>query len=248
MEVHAHSHTPRKKWTHYFWEFLMLFLAVFCGFLAEYQLEHVIEHQREKEYITSLITDLEYDTLQFSNNIQEISDKIPYFDSIYLFFKSPASFNNRLPFAYWGKTDLMGSYIPAEPTIQQLKNSGNLRLLRNKKLLDSILIYDSHIMGSYMTQINYLSEFHKKLIESRQKVFDNISVSHFMDERLKGEINSKKNYDLIIYTSDKIKLKELYNAYIELKVSDVFYILRLKERKKEAIQLIKFIKKEYHLN
>ena len=30
MEVHAHSHTARKKWTHYFWEFLMLFLAVFC--------------------------------------------------------------------------------------------------------------------------------------------------------------------------------------------------------------------------
>ena len=40
MEVHHHTHTPRKKWTHYFWEFLMLFLAVFCGFLAEYQLEH----------------------------------------------------------------------------------------------------------------------------------------------------------------------------------------------------------------
>ena len=31
MEVHHHpiaigSHTARKKWTHYFWEFLMLFL------------------------------------------------------------------------------------------------------------------------------------------------------------------------------------------------------------------------------
>ena len=34
MEVHAHTHTARKKWTHYFWEFLMLFLAVFCGFLG----------------------------------------------------------------------------------------------------------------------------------------------------------------------------------------------------------------------
>jgi len=42
MEVHQHAHTPRKKWTHYFWEFLMLFLAVFCGFLAEYKLEHTI--------------------------------------------------------------------------------------------------------------------------------------------------------------------------------------------------------------
>jgi hypothetical protein len=53
MEVHAHTHTPSppagragKKWTHYFWEFLMLFLAVFCGFLAEYQLEHKIESDR----------------------------------------------------------------------------------------------------------------------------------------------------------------------------------------------------------
>jgi hypothetical protein len=35
MEVHHHAHTARKKWTHYFWEFLMLFVAVFCGFLAE---------------------------------------------------------------------------------------------------------------------------------------------------------------------------------------------------------------------
>jgi hypothetical protein len=55
MEVHHHSHlasgethTSRKKWTHYFWEFLMLFLAVFCGFLAEYQLEHKIERDKEK--------------------------------------------------------------------------------------------------------------------------------------------------------------------------------------------------------
>ncbi len=54
MEVHAHTHTARKKWTHYFWEFLMLFLAVFCGFLAEYQLEHKIEKDREKQYIYSL--------------------------------------------------------------------------------------------------------------------------------------------------------------------------------------------------
>jgi hypothetical protein len=44
MEVHHHAHASdpalhrgRKKWTHNFWEFLMLFLAVFCGFLAENQ-------------------------------------------------------------------------------------------------------------------------------------------------------------------------------------------------------------------
>ena len=45
MEVHTHTHTARKKGTHYLWEFLMLFLAVFAGFLAENQREHIVEHQ-----------------------------------------------------------------------------------------------------------------------------------------------------------------------------------------------------------
>ena len=67
MEVHAHTHTARKKWTHYLWEFLMLFLAVFCGFLAEYKLEHVIEHQREKEYANALYEELLADSVSFSN-------------------------------------------------------------------------------------------------------------------------------------------------------------------------------------
>ena len=67
MEVHAHTHPSassghRKKWTHYFWEFLMLFLAVFCGFLAEYQLEHKIEKDRAGQYILSLYEDLRSDT------------------------------------------------------------------------------------------------------------------------------------------------------------------------------------------
>src|SRR5215213_11711783 len=35
MEVHHHSHTERKRWQHYLFEFFMLFLAVFAGFLAE---------------------------------------------------------------------------------------------------------------------------------------------------------------------------------------------------------------------
>ena len=62
MEVHHHAHTPRKKWTHYFWEFLTLFLAVFCGFLAEYQLEHKIERDREVVYMKNMLEDLKKDT------------------------------------------------------------------------------------------------------------------------------------------------------------------------------------------
>src|SRR5258705_10785338 len=69
MEVHAHthsvepdSHRGRKKWTHYLWEFLMLFLAVFCGFLAENIREHRVEQLRAKEFARSLVQDLQNDT------------------------------------------------------------------------------------------------------------------------------------------------------------------------------------------
>ena len=76
MEVHHHSHTARKKWTHYFWEFLMLFLAVFCGFLAEYQLEHKIERDRGKQYIRSFYEDLVTDSSHFSKLITTFETKI----------------------------------------------------------------------------------------------------------------------------------------------------------------------------
>ena len=76
MEVHAHTHNPRKKWTHYFWEFLMLFLAVFCGFLAEYQLEHKIEKERGKEYIRSFYDDLKVNLPVFSRIIDLNNEKM----------------------------------------------------------------------------------------------------------------------------------------------------------------------------
>src|SRR5688572_19318262 len=82
MEVHQHTHTPRKKWTHYFWEFLMLFLAVFCGFLAENQREHMIEHQREKKYVRSLIQDLKTDTANLLAYINKRAEKRILMDSL----------------------------------------------------------------------------------------------------------------------------------------------------------------------
>src|SRR5215510_3111925 len=89
MEVHAHTHTERKKFTHYFWEFLMLFLAVFCGFLAEYLLEHKIEKDREKQYITSFMEDLGADTASLNARINYCDLTIKRVDSAIAVFNDP---------------------------------------------------------------------------------------------------------------------------------------------------------------
>src|SRR6187551_1728384 len=91
MEVHHHSHTERKKWTNYFWEFLMLFLAVFCGFLAENQREHYVEHQREKQFMKTLLQDLGNDTSNFSRSISVFKSNVERFDSLKTSLKNPQS-------------------------------------------------------------------------------------------------------------------------------------------------------------
>jgi len=89
MEVHAHTHTARKKFTHYLWEFLMLFLAVFCGFLAEYQLEHKIEKDRENQFIISLVADLQDDVNNLDAMIKWEHSGIARLDTLIYLLISP---------------------------------------------------------------------------------------------------------------------------------------------------------------
>ncbi|TMI97334.1 MAG: hypothetical protein E6H08_02315 [Bacteroidetes bacterium] len=248
MEVHAHSHSERKKWTHYLWEFLMLFLAVFCGFLAENQREHMVEHKKEKEYLSSLIADLKYDTSQFNLKTRQFEEKFPFFDSLFVFFNNPEKFNNKLPYKYWKQTELISAtYIPAEPTLQQLKSSGNFRLLSNKKVLDSMLVYESHINGSYLLQTNYVLEFYKRQLQTKEKYFDNTNFNRYLDDRYQGKIDSSDDYSLILMLTDKVHIKEIYNLYITVKSTNLYYIDQLKARRDEAGRLLTLIQKEYDL-
>src|SRR5215208_5798709 len=125
MEVHHHAHTNRKKWTHYFWEFLMLFLAVFCGFLAENQREHYIEHQREKQFITTLIEDLKDDIALAGEQITTHKQKIDQNDSLIELLSNvdPAAINRNdlYYFARIGNRTVF--FYNNDRTIEQMKYS-----------------------------------------------------------------------------------------------------------------------------
>ena len=144
MEVHAHTHTARKKWTHYFWEFLMLFLAVFCGFLAEYQLEHMIEHRREKQYLRSMLGDLAADTTTINTAIPSKEARIRAVDTVFMFFlANPGAKTIRGNlFRTIRRTNFDIRFIRTNITLNQLKNAGGMRLIRKKQVEDSISSYD----------------------------------------------------------------------------------------------------------
>lgn len=144
MEVHAHSHTSRRKWTHYFWEFLMLFLAVFCGFLAEYQLEHKIEREKGKQYIQSVYEDLKEDSASLAYTIATVSEITENLKTIATcheaVLKNPEV--NSCMLTLFKNSRRIYTFDLTDRTIRQLTNAGGFRLLQ-KQDADSIMKYES---------------------------------------------------------------------------------------------------------
>ena len=144
MEVHAHTHTERKKWTHYLWEFLMLFLAVFCGFLAENQREHFIEQKRAKNYARDLASDLKRDTAMIGVIIRQIHQHIHAMDNLALYVKDRnLDQMKNLDLFVLGALDRYRPFMWNRSTIQQLINSGSLRYFSDAELISKISAYDA---------------------------------------------------------------------------------------------------------
>lgn len=134
MEVHAHTHTARKKWTHYFWEFLMLFLAVFCGFLAENQREHLIEQQREKKFARRLLSDLKEDTIFLNKRITKLLErKIKHAAFISVMTGPVKSSDFNVMNAFLPLLKLFPSQFTTT-TYNQMKTSGSLRYIEDDSL------------------------------------------------------------------------------------------------------------------
>ena len=256
MEVHAHSspapggaHTARKKWTHYFWEFLMLFLAVFCGFLAEYQLEHKIEKDREKQYMQSMLTDLMADTAHLNEGFPRKEQRIVAIDSLFDYFTIhrnektiPAYVHNLMRRSSW---DI--AYDRNNITMTQLKNAGNMRLIRKKDVADSILSYDffweradNYFKQTYWSNSGIVNDYIKKII-SDYSLLPYYKANITTSARLEGEAAG------ITLTINNTLLLEFLNHLHKLKTTIVQDKIFYKDIEKRAERLIDLIKKVYQV-
>ena len=245
MEVHHHSHTARKKWTHYFWEFLMLFLAVFCGFLAEYQLEHKIEKDREKQFIESFIENLKTDSARNASIIELNKQQVTGFDSLLhnIYQKHRTDSSVKALYYYHRKhTVNLNRMLFSKSTITQLKNSGGFRLIRKKAVADSIAKYDTYCerIENQAEGVDYsgklLFELSVKLFNS-EYFLDNNSLSDFLTSSIKPAL----------LTNDEILIKEYANLAMFKRNAINFYIVYLTNLQSRIPAIINFLKKEYHL-
>lgn len=248
MEVHPHTHTERKKFTHYLWEFLMLFLAVFCGFLAENFREHVVEHNREKQYIESMVNDLKTDSAGIQNVIKRNKRQVSGFDSLLQNIYHRPYTDSSLRTLYYLKetyTLVRSLMIFSNGTISQLKYSGGLRLIRDKVAADSIVNYD--MLTAWVEGQGEGVDFSgKKLLDLSVKIFDGENVLDYnSSSNYRDILSSNKKFPLL--TNDERLIKEYANLAKFKKDVIINYIRQLIILENRIPGIIQFLKKEYHL-
>ena len=241
MEVHAHTHTARKKWTHYFWEFLMLFLAVFCGFFAEYQLEHKIEREKGKQYIYSFYDDLKSDSSHISRLIRTFDKKIAAIEPRNSCFDilTRKGESNECMLNLFINSEGFPDFVYTDRTLQQLKNAGGLRLLK-KADADSILEYDKIIRFYIKSEGTALQEVQSNL---RNTIYSIVNYNTWKEISDTSIIPSSP----LLYTGNG----ELVNKYFNLLDSYFFlckYHLReLIALKSKSSALLAYFKEKYKL-
>lgn len=247
MEVHRHSHTARKHWTHYVWEFFMLFLAVFCGFLAEWQLERTIEHQREKQFIRSLIEDLKRDTLQVRSYMRYNNLMLSYCDSVqYCVGNSDIFKNSNKFYDYARELARFTRYYPTDRTIQQLKNAGNMRLIESWDVSNAITEYDSKT--KFLAELD--AQLNEQIIKYREYLVGFLDLSSYDKQNPIGsfmdiDIQTRGNPGYIL--NDLKMAKMIYNQAFTLKM----FLQAVETSAAELIangkQLLDLLEREYHL-
>jgi hypothetical protein len=245
MEVHHHSQTSRKKWIHYFWEFLMLFIAVFCGFLAEYQLEHKIEKDREHQFIKSLITDLQDDEKILATMMDSERLGIASLDTLINLLVNPQLAKQNGDQLYY-VARVGPRYLPFannSRTFDQLKNSGGFRLIRYPEASNKIMAYYNQFSLLRMLEDNYNHEF-----DNFKKVAAKIIEPGILrnQENDKGEIlRSTDNPALRTYDTEM--LKELGFHTLQMNGSRRSKLLILETLKKRGEDVVSYLKHKYHL-
>ena len=223
----------------------MLFLAVFCGFLAEYQLEHMIEHQRERQYIESLVADLKSDQVILDKHIKEVGAGVSMMDSMIVILNTPSNISGHTGQLYY-LARLAPRLQPLSVntrTFEQLKNSGNFRLIRNLGTSNRIMTYYEKLPLITLLQSINETEFteYKKVAA---KVFD--PVTFINAEGTANEIKRVKE-NPPLRTNDRELLQELSIFTVYMHGTKRGILGSCEEIRSKGTDLIEYLQKEYHL-
>jgi hypothetical protein len=211
MEVHHHSHHP-KKWKEYVTEFLMLFAAVTLGFFAENQREHYIENLREVQYMESLIEDLSRDKFDVNESIKFTNTQISYYDTAIALLNEKNWTSYNIKQLYRASLKIGGSRPTTfvDRTSSQLR-AGGMRIVRDKKV--------ATLLAEYWQRIDQLNDFEAVSLNGYKQDIKRMSYKIFDGNNYVDAKNKIIKDDAILLTYDRYYLIEYNNRLLDVRYS-----------------------------
>lgn len=242
MEVHHHSPTERKKWSHYLWEFFMLFFAVSLGFLTENLREEYQDSHRVTAFMCKISKDLQADISEIRLLKQERTKRNLICDSLISLLTGKPISGDRNKIYYFGRNATRRIHFrPQNATLQQLKNTGDLRLVKDNEVLGAINHYeqllkfnDENVMVEEK-ELSDIGQLAAKIFDA--SVFQKMTINYTI-ERPAG------NPGLLSY--DKALLNEMCVKLHYWKRTSVSVLESFDHLKKDAEGLLTLVTQEYH--
>ena len=252
MEVHHHPIVEKKNFKEYFLEFLMIFLAVTMGFFAEGLREHVGDRSKEREYLSSMVSELQYDTASYDAISKTLVYMRPLLDSMYVNAKEAKRFNYVLQ-GRWNTpiNELSTTYQPALTTIEELKNSGNLRLIEDRNMAKKIMGYATYVQNHVLQRrVANLNEAANNVYEQEDAISNEEEFNKKIDDNIRNKtlLENSALYDMPLLVKDSVTLNRLANSFINLKARNYGYSTEINKADSLASELIQLINNKYHFN
>ena len=247
MEVHPpHLKHKKKHFNEYLFEFIMIFFAVFLGFIAENFRVTLENKKKEKEYIHSLVEDIKSDTTQLTAIIDQLSRRDQGIDSLLVILKDPVTITNSNKVFKLRKNLGFRDFIYTDRTIQQLKSTGEFRLIHKIDVSNKIISYDASARN-VVTLDNILNSIISNVLISVNNIFDFTHIEGWSSAIPYDQLKIPQ-YPIPLLTTDKKEIIRLYNIVTDYKRFALGFKKALAMLREEGTSLVLFLKKEYYVN
>jgi len=213
METHTHHpHTAPKKWTHYLFEFFMLFLAVFAGFLAEQMREHMVERTRAHQFLESMLMDVQTNIKNLDSLVHQDRTIIADHDSLMNWLLADSATIDRAAFARKMGAVWIRNFLVRKETYEQMKSSGSLRYIGNIEFLKKMMDYERVTNFAQFRNQEFERKYYTELfIPAVYKAYDltcqvNLDTSNHSDtfkmEKLARHHDVLSGNDAVVFRHD----------------------------------------------
>lgn len=249
---------PAKKPSNYFanirvefrsiiFEFMLIFFAVFLGFWADRWREKLFEREREKQFMVAMYKDLQSDTMDFTLNIKKSNEVIANMQKVIFLMNSPARFDSALSIYYYSRSITLHSpdYEPNQRTYEQMKYSGELRLINDRSVADSVTGYYSSLVW-ILLQNTYIHDRLGDYMGGAENIFDGNAFLLILDNKPDSEVVKALPLNKYL-TTDKLAFNKFFIRTQYFSGACKVTIPAATQALNKCKNLLKLLREKYHI-